>query len=233
MKLSIIIPTYNSSELIETCLCNICNKLKNTDRYEILVIDGASKDSTITIVDRIAKQQKNISYISEKDKGIYDAMNRGIYLAKGDFLYFLGADDKILFEMKDIENRLIDDNVVYYGNVILKDSNTKYDGVFNTNKIIEKNICHQAIFYPRKVLINNLYNVHYKLLADYELNIRLWKKYVFKHIDIYFAIYSNDGISTQMKDIEFRKDFLKIIYTHLGIKYVILKILNKIKRIIR
>lgn len=233
MKLSIIIPTYNSSELIEICLCNICNKLKNSDRYEILVIDGASKDSTITIVDRIAKQQKNISYISEKDKGIYDAMNRGIYLAKGDFLYFLGADDKILFEMKDIENRLIDDNVVYYGNVILKDSNTKYDGVFNTNKIIEKNICHQAIFYPRKVLINNLYNVHYKLLADYELNIRLWKKYVFKHIDIYFAIYSNDGISTQMKDIEFRKDFLKIIYTHLGIKYVILKILNKIKRIIR
>ncbi|WP_454966426.1 glycosyltransferase [Capnocytophaga leadbetteri] len=233
MKLSIIIPTYNSSELIEICLCNICNKLKNSDRYEILVIDGASKDSTITIVDRIAKQQKNISYISEKDKGIYDAMNRGIYLAKGDFLYFLGADDKILFEMKDIENRLIDDNVVYYGNVILKDSNTKYDGVFNTNKIIEKNICHQAIFYPRKVLINNLYNVHYKLLADYELNIRLWKKYVFKHIDIYFAIYSNDGISTQMKDIEFRKDFLKIIYTHLGIKYVILKILNKIKKIIR
>lgn len=231
--LSIVIPTYNSDNLIELCLSNIYKKLGNSNRYQILIIDGFSQDNTITIIEQIARQHKNITYISEKDKGIYDAMNKGILMAKGNFLYFLGADDEILFEMKDIENSLIDDNVIYYGNVIFKDNNRKYDGLFNTKKLIEKNICHQAIFYPREILINNLYNTHYKLLADYELNIRLWKKYIFKYIDISFAIYSNDGISTQMKDIEFRKDFLKIIYTHLGIKYVFLKILNKIKKLLR
>ena len=233
MILSIIIPTYNSSELIETCLYNIYNRLGNSNKYEILVIDGASQDNTIAIVDKMAKQQRNIMYVSEKDNGIYDAMNKAINLAKGEFLYFLGADDEILFKMKDIENYLVDNNTIYYGNVIFKESNKKYDGIFNTKKLIEKNICHQAIFYSKKILINNLYNIQYKLLADYELNIRLWKKFIFKYIDISFAIYSNDGISTRIKDTKFKKDFLKIIYTHLGVRYVLLKILNKIKRMIR
>ena len=233
MILSIIIPTYNSSELIENCLYNIYNSLENSNEYEILVIDGASQDNTIAIVDKIAKQQKNITYVSEKDNGIYDAMNKGINLAKGEFLYFLGADDKILFKIVDIENTLVDNNTIYYGNVLFKESNKKYDGIFNTRKLIEKNICHQAIFYLKKILVNNLYNIQYKLLADYELNIRLWKKYIFKYIDISFAIYSNDGVSTRIKDIKFKKDFLKIIYIHLGTKYVLLKILNKIKKIIR
>ena len=233
MILSIIIPTYNSSELIETCLYNIYNRLGNSNKYEILVIDGASQDNTIAIVDKMAKQQRNFMYVSEKDNGIYDAMNKAINLAKGEFLYFLGADDEILFKMKDIENYLVDNNTIYYGNVIFKESNKKYDGIFNTKKLIEKNICHQTIFYSKKILINNLYNIQYKLLADYELNIRLWKKFIFKYIDISFAIYSNDGISTRIKDTKFKKDFLKIIYTHLGVRYVLLKILNKIKRMIR
>ena len=233
MILSIIIPTYNSSELIETCLYNIYNRLGNSNKYEILVIDGASQDNTIAIVDKMAKQQRNIMYVSEKDNGIYDAMNKAINLAKGEFLYFLGADDEILFKMKDIENYLVDNNTIYYGNVIFKESNKKYDGIFNTKKLIEKNICHQAIFYSKKILINNLYNIQYKLLADYELNIRLWKKFIFKYIDISFAIYSNDGISTRIKDTKFKKEFIKIIYTHLGVRYVLLKILNKIKRMIR
>lgn len=233
MILSIIIPTYNSSELIETCLYNIYNRLGNSNKYEILVIDGASQDNTIAIVDKMAKQQRNIMYVSEKDNGIYNAMNKGINLAKGEFLYFLGADDEILFKMKDIENYLVDNNTIYYGNVIFKESNKKYDGIFNTKKLVEKNICHQAIFYPKKILTNNLYNIQYKLLADYELNIRLWKKFIFKYIDISFAIYSNDGISARIKDTKFKKDFLKIIYTYLGVRYVLLKILNKIKRIIR
>ncbi|MDR2410857.1 MAG: glycosyltransferase, partial [Bacteroidales bacterium] len=84
--LSIIIPTYNSSKTINRCLDSIlCQSYSN---YEILVMDGLSSDNTLELVK--AYNDRRIQIYSGKDNGIYDAMNKGIALAKGEWLYFSG-----------------------------------------------------------------------------------------------------------------------------------------------
>ncbi len=232
MLLSIIIPTYNSAHLIQECIESLIDKL-DKDCCEIIVVDGFSNDNTIEILNNFINKYKQIRYISERDKGIYDAMNKGIHLAKGDFIYFIGADDRFMSNCNELRIYLKNKDIIYYGNVLMGNLDYVYDGEFNSNKIIQKNICHQSIFYPTNILRTNLYNLKYKLLSDYELNLRLWKKYKFKHIPLNIAYYSNDGLSTKIKDNIFKKDFIYLIYKYLGIFYVLKKIqLTIIKRII-
>lgn len=91
MLISIIIATYNAENTIEICLNSIFPQL--SDQTELIVIDGGSKDKTNEI---IASYIKYISYhISEKDEGVYDAWNKGIAVAKGQWILFMGADDKL------------------------------------------------------------------------------------------------------------------------------------------
>src|ERR1700722_16529958 len=89
--LSIIIPTYNSQNTILTALQSIVKQ--SFDDFEIIIVDGLSNDDTVTIVKNF--QDDRIKIISELDNGIYDAMNKGIDRAKGDWLYFLGSDDRL------------------------------------------------------------------------------------------------------------------------------------------
>ena len=91
IKLSIIIVTYNATLTIERVLENIIHN--KTDETELIVIDGQSTDGSLQKID---KYKNSIDkFISEKDKGIYDAMNKAIQLSKGEWLYFIGADDLI------------------------------------------------------------------------------------------------------------------------------------------
>src|SRR3982750_4096075 len=89
--LSIIIPTFNSQITIERCLESLS---KQTFRdFEILVIDGGSEDNTIGLVKEKQPVLPAVTLVSEKDEGTYDAMNKGIGLSTGTWLYFLGSDD--------------------------------------------------------------------------------------------------------------------------------------------
>ena len=91
IKLSIIIVTYNATLTIERVLDNIIHN--KTEETELIVIDGQSTDDSLQKID---KYKNSIdTFISEKDKGIYDAMNKAIQLSKGEWLYFIGADDLI------------------------------------------------------------------------------------------------------------------------------------------
>lgn len=90
--ISIVIATYNASATLEQCLASIVGQL--TDECELIIIDGGSSDSTNDI---ISKFKEKVAYtISEKDKGIYDAWNKGIAQAQGDWVAFIGADDMLL-----------------------------------------------------------------------------------------------------------------------------------------
>ena len=87
-KVSVIIPTYNSEKTIEKALLSVL--IQTYCNVECLVIDGSSKDKTIDIVQKF---EDKIVFISEKDNGIYHAMNKGIELSSGEWLLFLGSDD--------------------------------------------------------------------------------------------------------------------------------------------
>ncbi|GAB4128568.1 MAG: hypothetical protein OHK0045_02960 [Raineya sp.] len=88
-KISIITPTYNAEKTIGACLESVAKQ--NYPYLEHWIIDGLSTDNTIKIVSEYARKYPHIKYVSEKDRGIYDAMNKGIDLAKGDFPTVLGS----------------------------------------------------------------------------------------------------------------------------------------------
>lgn len=91
MKFSIIIATYNAENFLDRAITSLISSLAG---HELIIIDGGSKDSTLDIIKRY---QNDIAYwISEADKGIYDAWNKGVQKATGDWIMFLGADDRLL-----------------------------------------------------------------------------------------------------------------------------------------
>ncbi|WP_345950605.1 glycosyltransferase family 2 protein [Mucilaginibacter sp. PAMB04274] len=188
---------------------------QTNDRYEILIIDGLSKDETSKIINSYSDPK--IKIISEADKGIYDAMNKGIALAKGQWLMFLGSDDQLADDkvLSDIVDVIKDRNEkVIYGNVILR-GNTGwgtdgqlYDGKFSIEKLLKKNIAHQALFYHRSVFQEcGNYNQLYKICADYDLNLRVAAKFKMHYIDRKIAVFNAGGASTSSRDLNFEQDF--------------------------
>jgi glycosyltransferase involved in cell wall biosynthesis len=203
--LSVIIPTFNSAMTIERCLASlVCQTYRD---FEICIIDGASSDSTIAKVNQVCTQFKNIRIVSEADKGTYDAMNKGIDIAQGDWVYFLGSDDQVHDEnvFADIFKTTPARNCgIIYGNVRI-DGDTAwakdgqiYDGKFSISQLLDRNICHQAMFY-RKKLFSKLgkYDLRYPMCADWALNLRFFPRSKPKYVDRIIANFQGGGISSQ------------------------------------
>ena len=215
-SLSIIIPTFNSEESVGLSLKSIVSQ--SFKDYEVWIIDGKSTDNTLNVIQEFSAQGVSIHSISEPDNGIYDAMNKGITLARGEWLYFLGSDDvladpDVLYKIFKGSNNLQCYDVIY-GNVIFKHSQTIYDGEFNCYKLLSKNICHQSIFYRRKLFdIIGYFSPKYKMLADWHSNMKWFnhKKIRNKYVDILVAIYNEDGSCFNIPDSEFKKDWEKNI----------------------
>ena len=91
IKLSIITPVFNNFSFIEKCIQNVIEQ--EVEGIEHLIMDGASSDGTLEVIKQFAEKFPHIKFISEKDKGQSDAMNKGITLAKGEYITFLNVDD--------------------------------------------------------------------------------------------------------------------------------------------
>lgn len=229
---SIVIPTFNSGQTLENCLKSILNQTY-TD-FEVLMMDGVSTDDTLQIASSF--NDDRIRIYSEPDKGIYDAMNKGIDLAKGKWLYFLGSDDEFYDKnvLSEINKKTANSiNKVIYGNVlIVGDSGWAkhgdiYNGYFDKKNIIMKNICHQSIFYYFETFkkIGN-YDIKYHICADHEFNIRACAKFPFKYIDLITAKFKGGGLSSK-PDFEFLKDFENIIIENHWARLSQLNVSNK------
>ena len=89
--ISIITPVYNGKRFIEFCIKNVIDQ--KCPNMEHIIVDGGSTDGTVEIIQRYAERYKHIRWVSEKDKGQSDAMNKGIRLAEGNIIGILNADD--------------------------------------------------------------------------------------------------------------------------------------------
>lgn len=222
---SIIIATYNSSNTIEQAIRSLISQ--DFTSRELIIIDGGSTDGTLDI---IKKHEQVIDYwLSEPDQGIYDAFNKGIDLARGDWLYFLGSDDrffdkKILHRIfsQPVKGKMIYGNILLEGHGPIKRTNNVYDGKFTKYKLCLRNICQQAVFY-HKSLFENLgkFNLKYPVLADYAFNMKAFAAEGTEphFVDTIITVFWNEGLSGQHTDIAFEHDRPALVKQLYGFTY--------------
>ena len=209
---SVIIVVRNGKNDIEKALASVSAQSKSV--CELIVIDGASTDGTLDI---IKKHNSEIDYwMSEPDNGIYDAMNKGVQVARGRYLYFLGSDDSLVVSLESLVPVLVDPNTIYYGNVRTPSSEC-YDGPWSVWKLARCTINHQAMFYPTVAFRTNRFSTDYKVLADHAFNLRCFgdKQLSFQYIPYLIAYYSDTGMSTRVVDTNFLRDRLGLIRKYL------------------
>jgi len=197
---SIITPTYNSGAKIEKTINSVL--MQAEDLFEFHIVDGASTDDTLRTIEKYGDK---IKLVSEKDKGVYDAMNKGIDLASGKFLYFLGAGDSLRADvLRKIEKLMPDEPLAFvYGNVYWEKEAFIYGGVFDKSRLETYNICHQAVFYEKAIFdLVGKYELDYKILADYVLNIKCFGNDEIQktYLDYIVANFEGGGLSASQKD---------------------------------
>ncbi|KAA3667407.1 MULTISPECIES: glycosyltransferase [Pectobacterium] len=226
--LKVIIPTYNSEQTLEVALDSV-EKLKGNAK--VIIVDGGSTDSTLQIVERYSHIVELC--ISEKDDGVYDAMNKSLkLLSSDDRCIFLGSDDRLVITRDELI-KILDEskkNACHiYGDVLI-DNKQRYDGEFNKFKIAVKNICHQAIIYNVDILMKNgsFYDLRYKIWGDWDLNIKNFHD--MRYFPITVSIYSSAGLSGGNSDCVFIKEKSSIVKKHLGIaSYIYMNIYEVLK----
>lgn len=235
-KISIITVVFNSGIKLRDTLDSVCNQ--NYNDYEVLIIDGQSTDNTLEIARSYENIIGNLRIYSEPDKGIYDAMNKGIQKAQGDYMYFLNAGD-VLYDdnVFCVVSQFLCENYVYYGNAFTKDSSgalTEYRcGHFSKYRLAITNICHQTIFYPSYYMKKECFNIKYVLFADCEMNMKLWSKTKFIHMDVPIIVYEGGGVSDNGFDKQYRRDRRYLVYKYLGFDAWMYILYSKILRYLK
>lgn len=229
LKISIIIVTYNAVADLQNCLDSIYRQ--KYPAIEIVVMDGQSTDGTVDILK--ANTNKIALWKSEKDDGIYDAMNKALAYVTGEWVYFLGADDVLLGEFSDMAYGLKDNTAIYYGSVD-KDG-VKYLGYMNAYQQAKTNINHQAMVYPAAVFKKYKFDTRYRISADHVLNMRCWKDkdFHFEFVDLTIAKFNHTGISSVKKDALFEKHKARLIRENYGVKLWLRFLFKKAKASLR
>ena len=178
-RFSIITVCFNSEKTIEWTIKSLL--AQSYENYEYIIVDGGSTDSTMEIVNKYKDEFNNIQIISEPDKGIYDAMNKGIKICRGELIGFLNSDD--YYEpnaLEQINDNYAKDIDIIYGDTYFID---KYK-----DKIFEKKtevyfideikqgrmIPHTSAFVKGELMKKNLFDIEYKIVADYKFMLQLY-----------------------------------------------------------
>jgi glycosyltransferase involved in cell wall biosynthesis len=245
--ISIITVTYNCRNLLERTIKSVL-KL-SYDNIEFIIVDGGSTDGTLNI---IKKYDNFINYwISQKDRGIYHAMNKGSTYANGDALFFLNAGDKLNNReftklIKPLEKLffLYEDNFVLCGTNVYT---TDYPGF----KILKSNFIpilgrlpsHQSMLIPRKLQLQNMYDENFPISADKDFKLKIYLKkvkYIFKNYMVCLILpegksqYMKNHIDLKIRTLEIFSIFKKnynflwaIVYSFVFYIWNFRKIINK------
>ncbi len=204
LKFSIITVCLNAEKAIRGTIESVLNQ--DWKNFEYIIVDGASTDETIKIIEEYASKDKRIRWYSQKDRGIYNAMNKGIHYAAGNFLYFLNAGD-ILFT-NDVLRKVADKIVDLHPDIIIGDivrkteKGLKRDCYAVGNELTENlknsiNVCHQAIFASIESLKEG-FDEQYKICADYDWLCRqVADRKKIEKIDLVIADFDMQGISSE------------------------------------
>ena len=219
--ISIVIPVFNAGKTLQSTIESVLGQ--SYKNIELIIVDGESIDNTKDI---IIQYKKNIDiFICEKDNGIYDAMNKGIIAANGDWLLFLGGDD-VLYNSEILASIFVDSNFdkidFLYGDVLFKSNSLIYGGEKDYPTLLDSNICHQSVFYHKKIFETiGKYNLRYQVLADFDMNIRVFKNESIrkKYIPTIITLFNDKGTSNSVLDKYFYFDMLDVFQKEKDFNY--------------
>jgi len=203
--LSIIVPTLNSASTLPALLDSVF--MQDCHDYELVVIDGGSTDATLSI---LKENCHRLIYISESDSGIYDAMNKGVNVAQGEWLYFIGADDSLY--ANDVLSKLMqhlnsDTDIVLCD--IMSPTLGRYKSRFSSLTFFTNTIQHQGAIYRRQLLLQHPYDTSLHIVADYELNLYLWHNNCrVSHAHLILANHSPYGVSGKVNTLNYREEII-------------------------
>lgn len=200
-KLSIITINYNDAAGLEKTMASVNEQI--VCDFEHLIIDGGSTDESLEVIRKFSKAHTR--HISEKDAGIYDAQNKGIALAKGDYLIFLNAGDRFVdpYVLENVYPALAGEALIY-GDMQTCDADgqikhLKMHSKINVKVLFADTIWHPVSFFKRSVFERlGKYDLSYKIAADYEFYCRIILKYKVtkKYIPLEISIFDTTGISS-------------------------------------
>jgi len=219
---SIITCTYNAERTLERTLQSVAEQ--HFQDKELIIIDGASKDGTLGT----ARKYKFTKLISEADRGLYDAMNKGIKAASGDYLIFLNAGDSFHSPttLEDVAEKLKGNEDVIYGQTALVDDDGKFIGMRHHSAPEHldwtsfKNgmlVCHQAFWVKREIALKTDYDLSYRYSADVDWCIRIMKDSdVLMNTGLTLIDYLNEGMTTANRKASLKERF-NIMKKHYGL----------------
>lgn len=223
-SLSVITVTYNAEATLQRTLDSVSEQ--TYECIEHIIVDGQSKDETVDIIRR--HDRNGMTWISEPDKGLYDAMNKGIDMAKGDYLCFLNAGDAFYSKdtvrnfMKQIDSKGITPDIIY-GETAIIDNDGKFLGMRRLKVPKKLNwesfkngmvVCHQAFIVSKKIV--NHYDLKYRFSSDVDWCIRMMKQAeVIYNTNLILINYLNEGVTTANHKASLKERF-RIMVEHYG-----------------
>jgi putative colanic acid biosynthesis glycosyltransferase len=213
--ISIVTVVYNGEKFLEKTIQSVLSQTYKNIEY--IIIDGGSTDGTLDIIKRY--EDKIDYWVSEVDKGIYDAMNKGALVASGDFINYLNADDRFNNDttLENIVKNIDTLDSVYYtrASVISEKVCWLYPEkkVIDYQKWLKLNLPnHQTMFFPKSFYKKYFYDLRLKIGADDDYKLYAIKNHNVQFIDIISVEFLRGGVSSNHNDFKLFKQRLKESY---------------------
>jgi glycosyltransferase involved in cell wall biosynthesis len=218
---SVVVPTMNSQDLLGAALDSLAGQTWRD--FEVIVSDGASRDGTLAVARSFEGRLPALHVDSRPDGGVYDAINRGVALSRGEWFLVLGSDDRL--HAPDTLARVAAqlqagaDALMVYGDVRMMAANQcgvppggRFAGPMPLQSWFVANVCQQAIFYRRR-LFDQLggFDLRYRLYADWAFNLRAAFIVPPRWVDIVISDYAATGMSASASDALFVAELPELI----------------------
>lgn len=207
-SLSIITINYNNKEGLEKTINSIRNQ--SSSQFQYIIVDGGSTDGSIEII----KQNYDIIdiWISEKDHGIYEAMNKGVKLSSGEFLQFLNSGDWLNSSdvIETILPHLKDNIDILSGYSVRRSSEGEYNREISgspeyltVSSIFKSPLSHTSSFIRRSILVNRPYDENYRIVSDWKffMEASIFDNIRYQHIDFDISVFDSSGISSSSSQL--------------------------------
>ena len=213
---SVVIPTFGCGRKLAVTLESVLSQ--PNELYEIIVVDGGSGAETLSVIEEYGDR---LRCVSEPDRGVYDALNKGAAMSSGRHLLFLGAGDRLKEGVLErVAEILRGGEITFaYGDAYLVRHDVRQGGTFGRKDFVGRNLCHQAIFYERRIFdLLGGFDLKYKVYADWAFNMKCFADPRVRklYLGLLIADFEGWGISDLQEDLAFQRDLPGLVRKHVG-----------------